>query len=201
MVSRRSEPLGEMDDLTAVPDVRDLVKDLPRPSDRELSELLSPAANLPRPELQRRLVEGNLWLVLEAAEARQSDAVPVEDLFQEGSTALVTVVHGLDPVQPLSGPEFRSRVRRAVDQVMESLVAGERDARAEDQRWAADAGRLLAAQAEMRLESETEPTDLELAAHLGWPVDRVAQLHRAVDEARSQEDSELLEVLGELEEG
>jgi hypothetical protein len=82
---------------------------------------------------------------------------------------------------------------------MDALVADEEAARVEDLRWAADAERLFAAEAELRLDSDTAPTDLLLAAHLSWPVARVAQLRVAVEEARSQHDVELMDILGEIE--
>lgn len=180
--------------------VRDLVAALPRMKPAGLAKLLADQTGpVVGQDQAQRLVEGNLWLVLEAAEERESETVPLEDLFQEGSSALVTFVHGLDPGKPMSPEEFLRRVRQAVRQVMDALVAEEEEARLEDLRWAADAERLLAAETELRLESEVVPSDAELAAHLGWPPARVAQLRRAVDEARTQHDSELLDILGEIE--
>ena len=172
----------------------------PRLSQDRLAGLLDgPRASDSRVDPAQQLVEGTLWVVLEAAEAHRSATLPLEDLFQEGSTALVTVVHGLDPTNPLSPDQFLGRVRQAVGQVMDALVADEEAARVEDLRWAADAERLFAAEAELRLDSDTAPTDLLLAAHLSWPVARVAQLRVAVEEARSQHDVELMDILGEIE--
>ncbi|MGC2192240.1 MAG: hypothetical protein WA751_07885 [Candidatus Dormiibacterota bacterium] len=202
MVSGRSksETDGEKDELAHPRDVRQLIAGFRRLSKVRLKQLLgsSPESGSPAAAAQQ-LVEGTLWVVLEAAEAHQSEMIPLEDLFQEGSSALVTVVHGLDARHPLSPDQFLGRVRQAVDQVMASLVAEEKAARLEDLRWAADAERLFAAEAELRLNSATVPTDLQLAAHLSWPEARVAQLRRAVDEARSQHDVELMDILGEIE--
>lgn len=202
MVSARSksETDGEKDELAQPQDVRQLTAGFRRLSKERLKQLLgsSPESGS-RAGAAQQLVEGTLWVVLDAAEAHQSEMLPLEDLFQEGSSALVTVVHGLDPRQPLSPDQFLGRVRQAVVQVMDSLVAEEEAARLEDLRWAADAERLFAAEAELRLNSATVPTDLQLAAHLSWPEARVAQLRRAVDEARSQHDVELMDILGEIE--
>lgn len=187
-------------ELATPQDVRELVAGfLPLQPDRLAQLLADPKAPELGQDRAQLLVEGNLWLALEAAEARESETLPLEDLFQEGSTALVTLVHGLDPAHPLSPDEFLSRVGQAMRQVMDSLVADEEEARLEDLRCAADAERLLAAETELRLRSEAVPNDGELAAHLGWPLARVAQLRRAVDEARSQHDVELLDILGEIE--
>ncbi|MGA7088208.1 MAG: hypothetical protein WA695_04720 [Candidatus Dormiibacterota bacterium] len=180
--------------------IRDLVSGFPRLRSDRLARLLADQTGPEMSQVQaQQLVEGNLWLVLEAAEARESETLPLEDLFQEGSSALVTLVHGLDPAHPLSPAEFLARVRQAVRQVMDAQVAEEEEARLEDLRWAADAERLLAAETELHLQSEAVPSEAELAAHLGWPLARVAQLRRAVDEARTQNDAELLDILGEIE--
>jgi len=196
----KSDSEVERDELAGPQDVRQLVVGFPRLSQDRLAGLLGgPPASDSRVDPAQQLVEGTLWVVLEAAEAHRSATLPLEDLFQEGSTALVTVVHGLDPTNPLSPDQFLGRVRQAVGQVMDALVAEEEAARVEDLRWAADAERLFAAEAELRLDSDTAPTDLLLAAHLSWPVARVAQLRVAVEEARSQHDVELMDILGEIE--
>lgn len=202
VVSGRSESHAEVGEQERTPaqNVRQLVASFHRLSQAELGRLLAePPAPSTDAGAARQLVEGTLWLVLQAAEAHQSETLPVEDLFQEGSTALVTVVHGLDRSRPMSAGQFLARVRQAVNQVMTSLVAEEEAARVEDLRWAADAERLFAAEAELRLTLASTPTDLQLVAHLSWPLARVAQLRRAVDEARSQHDVELMDILGEIE--
>ena len=178
-------------------DVHELVAGFDRLSREELARLLSE----PREAgwAAGKLVEGTLWLVLETARSRDSETIPLDDLFQEGSTALVTLVHGLDPKHPLSPDQFQERVRQVVGQVMDTLVAEEEAARREDLRWAADSERLFGAEADLRLNSEVAPTDRQLAANLGWPEERVVQLRRAVGEARSQHDVELMDILGEIE--
>ena len=72
-------------------------------------------------------------------------------------------------------------------------------ARDADRRWAEDGERLALAAVALEAELGHPASDLELAAHLGWTVDRTAQLRRAVDEARLQYDREMAEVLGALE--
>ena len=178
-------------------EVHELVAGFDRLSREEMARLLSEPREDGRAAEQ--LVEGTLWLVLETARSRHTETIPLDDLFQEGSTALVTLVHGLDPQRPLSPNQFQDRVRQVVGQVMDSLVAEEEAARREDLRWAADSERLFAAEVELRLNSEIAPTDGQLAAHLGWPEERVVQLRRAVGEARSQHDVELMDILGEIE--
>jgi hypothetical protein len=202
VVSGRSkaEVAPVLDEGAQPQDVHELVASFPRLTKDRLSVLLrAPRGPGSGVDPAQQLVEGSLWVVLEAAEAAQSDTLPLEDLFQEGSTALVTVVHGLDQGHALAPDQFLTQVRQAVGQVIGALIMEEEEARLEDLRWAADAERLFAAEAELRLDADTAPTDLELAAHLSWPVSRVEQLRRAVDEARSQHDVELLNILGEIE--
>jgi DNA-directed RNA polymerase sigma subunit (sigma70/sigma32) len=182
------------------PEIGGMVAGLPRPNSEEVARLLD---DLDRrdggPDPRQELVEGHLGLVLKEAYSRASETVPVEDLFQEGSAALVTVVHGLDPARPPSPAEFRRWVRQAAARVMDGLLEEEASARREEQRWAADVERLFNVETEVRLQSGTEPSDLELAGRLSWPVERVSQLRQAVAEARSQYDSELMDILGEIE--
>jgi DNA-directed RNA polymerase specialized sigma subunit len=189
-----------MGESTRAQEIGEIVAGLPRPDSEEIARLLDSLDRPDRgPDPRQQLVEGLLGLVLEEAGSRASATVPVEDLFQEGSTALVMVVHGLDPAQPLSPAELDRRVRQAAGQVMDGLLEESAAARREDQRWAADAERLFSAETEARLQREAEPSDLELAGRLGWPVDRVSQVRRAVAEARSRHDLELIGILGEIE--
>ncbi len=145
------------------------------------------------------LTEVHLALVLETAESLASETVPAEDLFQEGSGALVTLVHGLDPERPPTATELQRQIREVAGRVMGALLREDEEARRQDRRWAADAERLFQAQAELRLRDGHDPSDLELARHLSWNEGRVSQLRRAVAEATSQADDELRDILGELD--
>ncbi len=150
-----------------------------------------------RDEIERQLVEGTLWLVSELAQSGASAEVPAEDLFQEGSAALVTLVHGLDPARLLSGEEVLEQIRATVGRVMVALVAADRESREEDRRWAQEAERLSQVEAGLRRSLGANPTDHQLSRSLGWPVGRVAQLRQALAEARAQSDEQFMEIVGE----
>ena len=151
------------------------------------------------PDPSQKLVEGTLWLVLEIVEARQSETLPRRTSFRREVRPWSLLSTASTRADLCRRPSCLARVRQAVGQLIDALVADEEAARLEDLRWAADAERLFAAEAELRLESDAAPSDLDLAAHLSWPVGRVAQLRRAVDEARTQHDVELMNILGEIE--
>ncbi|MHB1525845.1 MAG: sigma-70 family RNA polymerase sigma factor [Candidatus Dormibacteria bacterium] len=149
---------------------------------------------------RRQLVQHHLWLVLDEAVSATAPGISTADLFQEGTTALLKLVHGLAPGTGLGPEEFLAQVRAAVATAIGATVEDEAQARERDQQWARDAERLFVIEAELRLESGESPTDTELASKLGWDQERVQQLRRAVAEASSQHDLELMESLGEMEE-
>lgn len=193
-----------MKDSDEVPDelthLRRMVAEFPPLDNRATARLLAEVAD---PGLdadpRRQLVQRHLWLVMEAAEAAASPGIPAADLFQEGTTALLKVVHGLAPGTGLSADEFLAQVRAAVATAISATIEDEAAAREQDQQWARDAERLFVTEAELRLESGEPPTDRQLASQLGWDEERVRQLRRAVAEASSQHDAELMESLGEME--
>ncbi len=176
------------------PGLRQLIESYPPLSAAELAQLLA------LPDGQTALVHHHLGMVLEVAERHGQDPATTEDLFQEGSAALVTLVHGLDPTRPPTPEEFTAQLRSVLDQVMAGLLAERAAARQEDERWAADAERLAALEAQLRLEQDAPPSDATLAERLGWPRLRVVQLRRAVAQAQTDADDQLLEAMGELEE-
>lgn len=196
---------GPLKDPDEVPDelahLQRMVAEFPALDSRATARLLSEVADQGLDaDPRRQLVQGHLWLVLEAAEAAASPGIPAADLFQEGTTALLKLAHGLAPGTGLSAAEFLAQVRAAVATAIGATLEDEAQAREHDQQWARDAERLFVTEAELRLESGEPPTDRQLASHLGWDQERVQQLRRAVAEASSQHDAELMESLGEMEE-
>ncbi|MGH7608770.1 MAG: sigma factor [Candidatus Dormibacteria bacterium] len=182
-------------------DLRQLVAAYPELSPAELARALTSGPGPGEAEAwEQRLVQHHLGMVLTAAESRTKDTPTAEDLFQEGSAALVILVHGLDPSRPLSPEDFHASLQAALGQVMDALLAERVRAQREDQRWADDAERLAAEEAQLRLETGAEPSDASLAKALGWSVERVVPLRRAIDRARSTDDEQLMDILQELEE-
>jgi len=149
---------------------------------------------------RRQLVQHHLWIVLEEAGAAARAGTSTGDLFQEGTTALLKLVHGLSREQPLTPEEFRDRARQAAAAAIAATLEEESSARAQDERWARDGERLFALEVELRHEAGEPPSDADLATRLGWSGERVRQLRRAVSEAAAQHDRELLETIEEMEE-
>lgn len=149
---------------------------------------------------RRQLVQHHLWMVLEEASAAARAGTSTGDLFQEGTTALLKLVHGLSREQPLTPEQFRARARQVAAASIAAALEEESRARAQDEQWARDGERLFALEVELRKEAGQPPTDTELAARLGWSGERVRQLRRAVSEAAAQHDRELAETIEEMEE-
>ncbi len=149
---------------------------------------------------RRQLVQHHLWVVLEEATAASRPGTSTADLFQEGTTALLRLVHGLSRQAPLSPQEFQRQVRQVAVGAITMALEEETRVREQDQQWARDGERIFALEVEMRQESGEPPTDGQLARRLGWPEERVRQLRMAVAEAAAQHDRELLETLEEMEE-
>ncbi len=179
--------------------LRELVAEHPRLPDAEVAALLAEVSEQGLDARPRRLLaQHHLWLVLEEV-ARRDEGQDAGDLFQDGTTALLKVVQGLAPHPQITPREFQEAVRQAVDDTVRGALLEAQAAREADRRWAEDGERLALAAVALEAELGRPASDLELAAHLGWTVDRTAQLRRAVDEARLQYDREMAEVLGALE--
>lgn len=181
--------------------LRQLVAEFPPLEDAETARLLAQVDDRGVDQEPRRaLVQHHLWIVLDEATARQRPEIPLADLFQEGSTALLKVVHGLAPGTSLGPQELRRLLKEAVSTAISVALEEETQARARDQAWAEDAERLFLEEAEITASSGLAASDRELAGRLGWTEDRVRQMRRAVAEASAQHDEELAEILGEMAE-
>ncbi|MGA9775420.1 MAG: hypothetical protein WBU92_05810 [Candidatus Dormiibacterota bacterium] len=179
--------------------LRELVAEHPPLPDVEVDALLAEVGEQGLEARSRRLLaQHHLWLVLEEVSSVGDDQVAA-DLFQEGSTALLKIVHGLASPSRLTPAEFQAAARAAVRETVKGAVEEEREAREADQRWSREGEQLALAEVAVAAELGRPPSDLELAAHLGWSLDRTVQLRRAVDEARAQYDREMVDLLGELE--
>jgi DNA-directed RNA polymerase specialized sigma subunit len=191
-----SEPSGE--ELAAL---REMVESYPPLDAGAITNLLAGVGYESLDENHRRqLVQHHLWLVLEEATAAARPGTSTADLFQEGTTALLKLVHGLSPQDPLAPEEFQRQARLVAAAAIAATLEEETRVREQDQQWARDGERVFALEVEMRAESGEPPTVGEMASRLGWPEEKVRQLQQAVAEAAAQHDRELLETLEEMEE-
>ncbi|HEV7678479.1 MAG TPA: sigma-70 domain-containing protein [Candidatus Dormibacteraeota bacterium] len=140
------------------------------------------------------LVRHHLSIALDAALERHDQGVEVGDLFQEGSIAVFTAVdeyarRGGDPAG------LRAYVERVVVLHLDAALAREAEERAAGEAFVRDAQRYEIAEVEMRQRLAREPSSVEIAAALEWPVEKVEGVAEMLAEARALNDEALLPYL------
>lgn len=175
-------------------DYRAQVARYPRLSNDEERRLLATSGR-ERDEANRRLIEHNLYLVLQAAEARKERGVPFGDLFQEGTVGLISAVEHYLPAQG----GFHSRLVEAIGATMDDVVAQTEAAHRNDEAFVI-ACRLLESAQRLLSERLSRPaTPAELAKLLHWEEARVNVILEMLSEARVVHDAELLEYLDDID--
>jgi RNA polymerase nonessential primary-like sigma factor len=166
----------------------------PRLSNVEERRLLA-TVGTERDEANRILIEHNLHLVLEAAQARKQRGVSFGDLFQEGTVGLISAVEHYK-----SGDgAFHARLVHVIAATMDDVLAQTEEAQRNDEAFVV-ACRLL--QSAQRLLSERlgrAATPAELAKLLQWEEPRVSVILGMLGEARDVNDQELLDYLDDLD--
>lgn len=166
----------------------------PRLSNDEERRLLATSGR-ERDEANRTLIEHNLYLVLEAAEARRERGVPFGDLFQEGTVGLISAVEHYRPAQGA----FHARLVEAITATMDDVVAQTEAAQRNDEAFVI-ACRLLESAQRLLSERLGRPaTPTELAKLLHWEEARVNVILEMLSEARVVHDAELLEYLDDVD--
>ena len=127
-------------------DYRAQVELYPRLSNGEERRLLA-TQGAERDAANRILIEHNLHLVLEAAQARRGRGVPFGDLFQEGTVGLISAVEHYKP----GDGAFHARLVYAIAATMDDVLAQTDEAQRNDEAFVI-ACRLL--QSAQRLLSE-----------------------------------------------
>jgi len=183
-------PIGEDDE----DDYRAQVARYPRLSDEEERRLLATRGR-ERDAANRRLIEHNLYLVLEAALARKERGVSFGDLFQEGTVGLISAV---EHYQPADGG-FRARLMDLIGATMDDVVAQTEEAQRNDEAFVVACRVLESAQRLLAGRLGRVATPLELAQLLHWEEARVNLILELLREARVVHDQELLDYLIELE--
>ncbi len=176
-------------------ELRAEVQRFPRLSSEEEGRLLATRGSQ-REAANRRLIEHNLYLVYEAAQARRDRGVPFGDLFQEGSLALISAVEHY----AAEAAGFTSALSSAIALSMDEAVARIVDAQRNDEAFVEACQLLDAAEHVLAGQLKREATEGELAQLLHWDESRVHAVHGMLDEARGIHDTELLAYLEDLEE-
>ena len=190
-MAKRYEPRTANDEED---DYRARVELYPRLSKGEERRLLA-TQGAERDEANRILIEHNLHLVLEAAQARRGRGVPFGDLFQEGTVGLISAVEHYKP----GDGAFHARLVYAIAATMDDVLAQTDEAQRNDEAFVI-ACRLL--QSAERLLSERlsrVATPAELARLLQWEEARVHVILGMLGEARVAHDQELLDYLDDLD--
>src|SRR2546428_14169070 len=109
-------------------EIRAQVARYPRLSNAQEQRLLA-TQGAERDAANRTLIEHNLHLVVEAAQARKERRVPFGDLFQEGTVGLISAVEHYNP----GDGGFHARLVHAIDVTMDDVLAQTAEAQRNDE--------------------------------------------------------------------
>ena len=166
----------------------------PRLSNEEERRLLS-THGADRDAANRVLIEHNLHLVLEAAQARKRRGVAFGDLFQEGTVGLISAV---EHYKPADGP-FHARLFDVIAATMDDVLAQTEEAQRNDEAFVIACRLLESAQRLLSERLDRPATPAELAKLLQWDEARVTLILAMLGEARTTHDQELLDYLDVLD--
>ena len=166
----------------------------PRLSTEEERRLLS-THGTDRDGANRVLIEHNLHLVLEAAQARKGRGVAFGDLFQEGTVGLISAV---EHYKPADGA-FHARLVHVIAVTMDDVLAQTEEAQHNDEAFVIACRLLESAQRLLSERLDRPATPTELAKLLQWEEARVNVILAMLSEARTTHDQELLDYLDDLD--
>jgi len=166
----------------------------PRLSHEEERRLLS-TQGADRDAANRVLIEHNLHLVLEAAQARKGRGVAFGDLFQEGTVGLISAV---EHYKPADGA-FHARLLHVIAATMDDVLAQTEEAQRNDEAFVIACRLLESAQRLLSERLDRPATPAELAKLLQWDEARVNVILAMLGEARTTHDQELLDYLDDLD--
>jgi len=166
----------------------------PRLSTEEERRLLA-THGTDRDEANRVLIEHNLHLVLEAAQARKGRGVAFGDLFQEGTVGLISAV---EHYKPADGG-FHARLVHMVAVTMDDVLAQTDEAQRNDEAFVIACRLLESAQRLLSERLDRPATPAELAKLLQWDEARVIAILALLGEAQIGHDQELLDYLDDLD--
>ena len=166
----------------------------PRLSNDEERRLLN-SQGAARDDANRRLIEHNLHLVLEAAQARKNRGVAFGDLFQEGTVGLISAVEHYKP----GDGAFHARLVHVIAATMDDVLAQTVEAQRNDEAFVVACRLLQSAQRLLSGRLSRPATPAELAKLLQWEEARVNVILGMLGEARDLNDQELLDYIDDLD--
>jgi len=190
-VARRLEEQSPKDEED---EIREQVAQYPPLSNAEEQRLLA-TQGVARDAANRTLIEHNLHLVVEAAQARKEHGVPFGDLFQEGTVGLISAV---EHYQPGDGG-FHARLVHAIAVTMDDVLAQTEEAQRNDEAFVIACRLLESAQRLLSERLGRAATPAELAKLLQWEEARVNVILEMLHGAEVVHDQELLDYLDVLD--
>ncbi len=150
---------------------------------------------MPRTGSNRTLIEHNLHLVVEAAQARTDRGAAFGDLFQEGTVGLISAVEHYKP----GDGGFHARLLHAIAVTLDDVLAQTQEAQRNDEAFVIACRLLESAQRLLSERLGRSATPAELARLLQWEEARVNVILEMLRGAEVVHDQELLDYLDVLD--
>jgi RNA polymerase primary sigma factor len=133
-------------------------------------------------QARKRLVEKNLRLVVTVAKKYRGMGLPFEDLIQEGNVGLIKAVDKFDPER---GYKFSTYAVWWIRQAVQRAVADKGRTIRVPVHMGEKIRKMARAYNELSGELGRHPADKEVAQRLGWRVEEVSDVKRALPDATS----------------